>query len=117
VTEPSVVSIDTVAASIDEPFTSRDLVSFNDSVVRVARAKGEFVWHHHDEDEVFVCWDGQLTIDLASEASVSLQRGQCFVVPAGVQHRPRSDHAVVLLVERSSTTHGDEPDPSGRRTS
>lgn len=116
-TEPSVVSIDSVAASIDEPFTSRDLVSFNDSVVRVARAKGEFVWHDHDEDEVFVCWDGQLTIDIASEASVNLQRGECFVVPARVKHRPRSDHAVVLLVERSSTTHGDEPEPSGRQTS
>ncbi|QIS16778.1 cupin domain-containing protein [Nocardia arthritidis] len=101
-TEP--VSIPEVIAGLPGPFQQRELAVVNDSVVRVAQLHGEFPWHHHDEDEMFLCWDGSFRIELEGREPVILRAGEIFVVPKGVRHRPVADDpAHVLLVERPDT--------------
>ncbi len=93
------VSIDAETRRLPGPFSPRDLVTVNDAVVRIARVEGEFPWHHHDEDELFVCWDGSFRIELPDREAVELRAGDLFVVPAGVEHRPVADdvgHALML---------------------
>ena len=70
----------------------------------VAKVDGEFVWHSHsDTDDFFLVLSGRLTIDLR-DRSVELGPGDLFVVPAGVEHRPRaSEPAEILLIEPSGT--------------
>jgi mannose-6-phosphate isomerase-like protein (cupin superfamily) len=98
------VSIAQVIAAIDAPWEPQDLVVANDAVVRIARFDGEFPWHHHDEDELFLCWDGQFRIDMEGRESVVLSAGELFVVPAGVRHRPVADEpAHGLMLERPET--------------
>ena len=97
-------SIHEILASVSEPWQPRELAAANGSVVRVARMLGEFPWHHHDEDEMFLCWEGSFRIEMESRPAVELTPGAAFVVPRGVEHRPVADEpAVTLLFEREET--------------
>jgi mannose-6-phosphate isomerase-like protein (cupin superfamily) len=98
------VSIETVIRSLTGAYQPRDLVTANDTIVRVARFEGVFPWHEHDEDELFLCWDGSFRIELDGLPSVTLSAGDLFVVPKGTRHRPVADApAHALMVERPET--------------
>ncbi|WP_406674840.1 cupin domain-containing protein [Nonomuraea sp. N2-4H] len=101
-TEP--VSIEKVVATLPGPWQPRDLATANETVVRVARLDGEFPWHEHDEDELFLCWDGAFRIEMEGRDPVTLSKGELFVVPKGVRHRPVAEQpAHALLIERPET--------------
>ena len=98
------VSIPELAAALPGPWQPRDVVAVNDAIVRVARLEGEFPWHHHDEDELFLCWDGKFRIELENADAITLTRGDVFVVPKGVEHRPVANaRAHALMLERPET--------------
>lgn len=103
-------------ASFTEAWSPRIVTTVNDYDIRLARFAGEHVWHVHLEtDEFFLVLDGTIDIGLREEAgerTVTLRRGEVFVVPRGVFHKPSSaDGAAVLLVEPSGTLSvGDEHD-------
>jgi quercetin dioxygenase-like cupin family protein len=95
-TEP--VSIHAAAAAITEPWQPRDLAVANGAVVRIARVEGAFAWHHHDEDEMFLCWQGSFRIELTGRPAVTLNPGDIYVVPKGAEHRPVADAPAYSLV-------------------
>ena len=103
-TTPTAVSIPAAIAALPGPFQQHQLAAVNDTVLRLALLHGEFPWHHHDEDELFLCWDGTFRIELAGSEPVRMTPGSVFVVPAGVRHRPVADEpAHTLLVEHPWT--------------
>ena len=98
------ISIPAAAKGRVRPFEPLDLVIVNDAVVRIAAIEGEFPWHHHDEDELFLCWEGGFRIEVQDGEPVDLVTGDLYVVPRGIEHRPVAERrAVVLLLERSET--------------
>ncbi|WP_158893868.1 cupin domain-containing protein [Amycolatopsis anabasis] len=98
------VSITEVIESLAGPWQPRELAKVNDAVVRFARFEGEFPWHHHDEDELFLCWDGTFRLELEGREPVTLNPGEIFVVPRGTRHRPvAAEPAHGLMVERPET--------------
>jgi mannose-6-phosphate isomerase-like protein (cupin superfamily) len=99
-----VTSIPALLNDITEPWQPRDVATANGAVLRVARLLGEFRWHHHDEDELFLCWEGAFRIEMHGREAVELRAGDVFVVPRGVEHRPVAESpAVALLIEREET--------------
>jgi mannose-6-phosphate isomerase-like protein (cupin superfamily) len=76
----------------------------NDSYIKLAKLKGEFVWHHHDdEDELFFIVKGKLLIKF-KDKDVLLDEGEFIVIPKGVEHLPVADQEVqVMLIEPKTT--------------
>jgi mannose-6-phosphate isomerase-like protein (cupin superfamily) len=76
----------------------------NDSYVKLAKLKGEFVWHHHEnEDELFLVVKGKLLIKLR-DRDLWLNEGEFVVIPKGVEHLPIAEEEVhLLLLEPKST--------------
>lgn len=76
----------------------------NDSHVKLVKVKGEFTWHHHDnEDELFLVVKGTLTIKLR-ERDILLNEGEFVVIPKGVEHKPvAEEEAHILLLEPKNT--------------
>src|SRR6266404_6207939 len=76
----------------------------NESMVKLVKLKGEFVWHHHEaEDELFLVVKGSLLIRLR-DRDVRVEEGEFVIIPRGVEHLPVADEEVhVLLLEPKST--------------
>lgn len=91
---------------ITEYWSPRVIARVNDQYVKVAKLKGEFVWHDHaEEDELFFIVKGQLEMQYEGRA-VTLNEGDMHVVPKGVNHNPvAQDECWVMLVEPVETKH------------
>jgi len=90
----------------DEHWSPRIAGELNDSYVKLAKLKGEFVWHHHDEeDELFLVVKGRLLIKLR-DGDIWLDEGEFVVIPKGVEHLPVAEEEVhVMLLEPKSTVN------------
>ncbi|MGK5733180.1 cupin domain-containing protein [Streptomyces sp. URMC 124] len=103
-------------ASFDAFWSPRIVTRVNDYDVRVAKVRGEHLWHAHDDtDEFFLVLEGELSISLreaAGERTVRLPQGTVFTVPKGTEHKPSSaTGAAILLFEPTGTpTVGDRHD-------
>jgi mannose-6-phosphate isomerase-like protein (cupin superfamily) len=102
------VNLDAALASFEEVYSPRIVARMNDYDVRIAHAKGEHVWHvHEDTDEFFLVLDGRFDVSLraadGTESTVILQKGDTLVVPKGTEHKPSSPGASILMFEPSGT--------------
>lgn len=96
-------------ASFDAIWSPRIVARMNDYDVRIAHVEGEHVWHVHEyTDEFFLVLDGRFDIAMRSddgtEHTVTLLKGDTYVVPRGVFHRPTSPGASILMFELSGTS-------------
>ena len=91
-------------ATFSEHWQPRVVGQFNGHDLMVAKVKGEFVWHQHDDtDDFFLVLSGRITIRM-HEGDVTLGPGEVFVVPKGVQHCPvAEEEAHILLIEPTGT--------------
>jgi len=90
----------------DEFWSPRIAGELNDSYVKLAKLRGEFIWHHHDdEDELFLVVKGRLLIKLR-DRDIWLEEGEFVIIPKGVEHKPVAEEEVhVVLIEPKSTVN------------
>jgi len=85
-------------ALIDDHWMPRVVAEMNDYQFKVVKIEGDFVWHdHEDTDETFIVLDGELRIDFR-DGAVTVGKGEMFVVPKGVEHKPFAESEVQLLL-------------------
>jgi mannose-6-phosphate isomerase-like protein (cupin superfamily) len=84
-----------------KPYIAGEL---NGQLVKLDKLKGEFVWHHHEnEDEMFLVVKGRFRIEFRDK-TVWMEEGEFIVVPRGVEHKPVADEeAWILWFEPAST--------------
>ncbi len=99
-----VVNLEDKFTQITECWQPRIAGELNDSYVKLAKLKGEFVWHYHEEeDELFLVVKGRLCIKLR-DGDLWLEAGEFVIIPKGVEHCPvAEEEAHVLLLEPKST--------------
>jgi mannose-6-phosphate isomerase-like protein (cupin superfamily) len=104
------VSLAGKLATFAEHWQPRVVAEFNGHDVMVAKVKGEFTWHRHDDtDDFFLVLQGRLVIELR-DGRVELGPGELYVVPKGVEHRPVAEEEVhLLLIERAGTPNTGDP--------
>ena len=95
---PEVVNLADKFSRFDEHWSPKIVAETNGWEIKLVKAMGGFVWHHHDIDEVFCVFSGQLTIHLQNQQDVQLHPGEIFVVPKGVEHRPEAEQECRLLL-------------------
>jgi mannose-6-phosphate isomerase-like protein (cupin superfamily) len=102
----SPVSIESEFDDVSEYWSPKVIGRVNDQYVKIAKLKGEFVWHAHDaEDELFLVIRGQLRIQL-EDGEVQLGPAEFVVVPHGVRHNPMAaEECWVMLIETVTTKH------------
>lgn len=90
----------------DAYWSPKILGEINSSAVKIFKAKGEFVWHRHEnEDEFFLVVKGQLRIKM-KDTEVVLNEGEFFIVPKGIDHLPyATEVAHVLLFEQKEVVN------------
>lgn len=90
--------------SFSEHWSPRIVGELNGQHVKLAKLQGEFVWHHHaDEDELFLVLQGRLALHFRDQV-VDLEAGEFCIVPRGVEHKPvAAEECQVLLFEPVST--------------
>lgn len=91
-------------ASFSEQWQPRIVGELNGQHVKLAKIQGEFIWHHHEnEDELFLVVHGSIILQLR-EGDIHLAEGEMFIVPRGVEHRPiAADEAHILMFEPAGT--------------
>ncbi|MHB8061628.1 MAG: cupin domain-containing protein [Ruminiclostridium sp.] len=88
----------------NEYWSPRIIGEVNESYVKIAKFKGDFIWHtHENEDEMFYVLKGVLTIKFRDK-DISLQEGECIVIPRGIEHMPVADEEVHVMLIESKTT-------------
>lgn len=105
------VNINEKLGKFSDHWNPRIAGELNGQHVKLAKLKGEFIWHHHEEeDELFYVISGQLKLEFRDKTEI-LNPGEFIIVPRGVEHRPVAEEEVsIMLFEPASTINtGNNP--------
>ena len=103
------VNLQAKLQKVELPWNPKVVAELNDYQIKVVKLSGEFVWHSHDDtDEMFLCIEGRMEIELR-DGRVSLEPGELFVVPKGVEHKPVAHEgcSAVIIEPRGVVNTGD----------
>ncbi len=94
------VNLKELIKAIPDPWQPKDIVYINETALRIAKIKGAYNWHtHQNEDEFFLVLKGKIFID-TEEGSVELKENEGCLIEKGKRHRSRSEKpAWIVLIE------------------
>ena len=87
-----------VAQSLTEPFKHIVVGQVDDYCAYLTRIEGAYLFHQHVKDEMYLVLEGEIGVDYAGGASVTVGQGESLVVRAGEKHRSRSEQGALVLM-------------------
>ncbi|MDA8669395.1 cupin domain-containing protein [Flavobacteriales bacterium] len=98
------INISQKLAQFNDHWNPRIIGELNKQHVKLAKIKGEFIWHKHDdEDEMFLVLKGTLKIEFRDRTE-TIQENEIIIVPKGVEHKPIADEEVSIMLFEPATT-------------
>jgi len=95
-------------AAFSHHWHPHQIATVDDMQVILAKVKGEFVWHaHQNEDELFQVLKGTLYMQFRDRTEI-VNEGEIIVVPKGVEHCPATkngEEVHLLVFEKQQTSH------------
>jgi mannose-6-phosphate isomerase-like protein (cupin superfamily) len=96
-------------ALFSEHWSPKRIGELNEFAVKIVKVKGEFVWHHHEqEDELFFVVKGRLLMQVReapdSQRDIWVEEGELIIIPHGVEHRPVAEEETQLMLLEPATT-------------
>jgi len=104
--EYEAINLQEKLGNFSEHWSPKIIAQMNNYHFKLAKLQGEFVWHDHQEtDEVFIVLNGKLDI-LFRDGKVTLNEGEMYVVPKGVEHKPVAEaECHIMLIEPAGTVN------------
>jgi mannose-6-phosphate isomerase-like protein (cupin superfamily) len=103
-----VVNLAEKFGAFSEYFSPKIAGDLNDSHIKLGKVKGDFIWHHHEnEDELFLVVKGVLKMKIredGKERELEIHPGELIVIPKGMEHLPSSDEETHLMMIEPKTT-------------
>jgi len=98
------INISQKLAQFNDHWNPRIIGELNKQHVKLAKIKGEFIWHkHEDEDEMFLVLKGTLKIEFRDRTE-TIQENEIIIVPKGVEHKPIAKEEVSIMLFEPATT-------------
>jgi mannose-6-phosphate isomerase-like protein (cupin superfamily) len=96
-------------ALITDYWNPKQIGEMNDFAVKIVKVQGEFVWHHHEqEDELFFVIKGRLRMQIReapdSQRDIWVEEGELIIIPRGMEHRPVAEVETHLMLLEPNTT-------------
>ena len=98
------INIEKKLSLFNDHWNPRIVGELNKQHIKLAKIKGEFIWHKHDhEDEMFLVLKGTLKIEFRDRTEI-IRENEIIIVPKGVEHRPIAEKEVSILLFEPATT-------------
>jgi mannose-6-phosphate isomerase-like protein (cupin superfamily) len=98
------INISQKLAQFNDHWNPRIIGELNKQHVKLAKIKGEFIWHkHEDEDEMFLVLKGTLKIEFRDRTE-TIQENEIIIIPKGVEHKPIAEEEVSIMLFEPATT-------------
>lgn len=91
-------------SKFSDHYNPRIVGELNDQLVKLVKFKGEFIWHHHEqEDELFYVVKGNFDMHFRDKV-VTINEGEFIIVPRGIEHKPVAENEVEVMLFEPATT-------------
>jgi mannose-6-phosphate isomerase-like protein (cupin superfamily) len=95
---PEAINLEQKFGLFTEQWRPKVIAKLNGQEVKIVKVQGEFPWHFHEkEDEFFLVWEGVFRVEFRDRI-VELRKGECVVVPRGVEHRTCADEEAQVMI-------------------
>lgn len=103
------ISMDEIAGILTRPYTHVELGQVNDHAVYVMHFRGDYPFHKHTKDELYLVLEGEIRIKFKNQADVILKKHDSMVVRAYTTHSPGSDEGSLVLMVKPKEMFDSSP--------